>query len=300
MHAGEQTRVEIPHICKDDIMASDGQATYELYDGNRLVRKVTYQMSMTDFIGGVEPSWLPMQVHVSKGEGRWEEVSVDTVNVLFIGWVGAGKSSAVNTIATLLDHRTDGVKHGLAKVVGNVAHATTKLQPYAMGLEKKIKLIDVPGLEEGTYQNLELASTVKGLLKRETELVHRQGESKVHQDDIDTAHEREAHVVVVLMPAMFMDDSGKVELVKKHLATLQELDYNPFVMLAKVDINEPGIREDPLAFHTFEDLTAQRQELAEMLGYPLARIQYTVSLLVFSFPLPYYCSTLLLRSHSGV
>jgi len=284
MKQGQKVQVQVPHKFKSiPISKTNATVEYELYDGTRLIQRVVYELSVADFIGDLEPDFLPKSMYASvidgiNGKMIYQQVTFEKINILFYGWVGAGKSSNLNTVASLMDPLSGQVKHGLAKVVGGVSHATTKVQHYQIGTSPKICIIDSPGLEKGTYNTKELELILKGGIGDDTELVNKkQGESKeIDNYQLESAHHDLIHVVVIYMPIDLMSDENAMDMVKKQLDVCAKMDYNPIIMLCKVDETEPAMRANPLGFDEYEELVSAREELADTLGYPKARILYTV------------------------
>tara|TARA_B110000090_G_scaffold179251_1_gene203488 strand:+ start:83 stop:1225 length:1143 start_codon:yes stop_codon:yes gene_type:complete len=178
----------------------------------------------------------------------------------------------------MLNNATNRVVSHEAKVIGRASHATTSLNVHAV--TSKVRLIDIPGLEENTFKGLELAQICVGVIEEGRELLSTRkedGGNYIRQTQIDKAHVDQVHAVVVCFPIEMLQNSESCAIVRQHLETLENLDYNPIVMMAKCDEVEPGIRDDPLAFDTFPELVKARQQISQLTGYPENTIIYSVS-----------------------
>ena len=69
----------------------------------------------------------------------------------------------------MLNNATNRVVSHEAKVIGRASHATTSLNVHAV--TSKVRLIDIPGLEENTFKGLELAQICVGGIEEGRELL---------------------------------------------------------------------------------------------------------------------------------
>jgi len=197
-----------------------------------------------------------------------------SLNILVFGIMGAGKSSWIQTILTMLSTERGNVIQHATTVGGAASHGTTTLRSHELpGLN--CTLWDTWGLSDSNYQTCELSAIVQGILPSKWEM---SAVFKDHEEPIlaglRTRKFRRAHAVLFFIPFGALSDPEEQASTRNQFHKLVALHLNPIVVLARVDELNPRVREDPFESHL--DIQRARKKASDMFGIPLSRVQLAV------------------------
>ena len=272
--------VEVPHEWKIwDIRETTEDFEYEIYEDTILLMKSSWKLSFADFTGGLHDFGLHQSIYSSSNNGAAPRLyTPERLNILFLGWQGSGKSTQVNTCFTAANTTSDNCISHEAKVIGRMEHATTSLNVH--DLSEKVRIVDVPGLEENTYQGFELEQICVGLLEEGRELLPttmQDDTNNLDQIQMNRSLIDQIHTVVVFFPVEMLQNQNSIKIVRAQLKKLESLDYNPIIMLAKCDLIEEEIRNNPLRFENYDELKRAKAKVSKLTGYPECNILHAVS-----------------------
>lgn len=195
-------------------------------------------------------------------------------NIALMGYVGAGKTSLLQTLGTMLSSDPeDMVIQNMAAVGGAGNHVTNNIAKYTL-IEGYLNAFDTFGIERKTYQNPDITTKfIQGGLPefwdREDELDCRTME-KILKTQAPTQDERRIHGVIFVVPSGCLEDDEDLELCRKVMNTIKQQGINPVVLLGRTDKQCETIRHDTMDWEALldEDLN----QVAEKFGIPRARV----------------------------
>ena len=197
------------------------------------------------------------------------------INILITGFMGAGKSSFINTCATLMS-RGDNVLYEVA-VGGSSEHNTTEYAP--LQLEgTKIQLCDTWGMDGENYADGELELSVDGMLPMggfsiDTDLKKREIYEQILRN-ASTRGRRMVHAVLFFVPFALLDDNNLMAFMNQQLKKIKQRGHNAHVIVARLDEAVPQLRDTPNG--SFAEVEQYRMKASQALGVPPALVRYMV------------------------
>jgi len=222
-------------------------------------------MTMSDFCGKIHEMAPP------KGS------TSPRINILLFGLAGATKSSFLNSVYTLLNpNQTELIQKAVAG--GATDHVTVKLQKHELP-KTNITLWDCWGLTTKTFKGNEMELILDGRLPNNWEM----GEKLEEKADFiaqgaETAFKRQIHGVLFFIPQASLSDpnaSSARQLTKQNFQSMVSKDYNPILLLTRVDEVNKQVRENPTG--TYPDLISLKQKAANTLNIAGNRVLYNVN-----------------------
>lgn len=254
--------------CAEDIQ-EDVKLTYYNPDSGNVYVTANYSSWMsfwTDKLRAVKPAIAGLQ----------------RFNIVIFGLFGAGKSSFINTLMTLMSDGTHVVTNH-AMIGDGEEHTTTTLRKTnPVGDKGGWAVWDTFGLSEQTYKGAELKLLLEGLLADGFDLDSCENIVD-HQSDLvkakKSAHKRKQHACLFMFPyTLFSNEAEPDERIrdaKVYLKEFRQHGINPMVLITQADVIEPQLRNN--AMGTYQKTEALRKVCQKHLGIPLAHIHLLVN-----------------------
>lgn len=87
-----------------------------------------------------------------------------SLNIFIVGPHGSGKSSFLNSTATMLSNNREAVVTNACAVGGSTKHCTTAISPFQLDGLQGVRLWDTYGMAEDTYKGKEFNALLGGVL----------------------------------------------------------------------------------------------------------------------------------------
>ena len=171
-------------------------------------------------------------------------------NILLYGIAGAGKSSFLNSICTLLSPKYNTTAHAASG--GSAGHVTRQLTKYPLkdqfGLN--INIWDTWGLTPNSYSQHELDYLLEGALPSgwtmaDSAFKERHMSYLLDSQVRETKLSRKIHTVIFFISHSSLYDRETVEIIKENYTYLQSHQLVPILILSKTDEVFEEIRTDP-------------------------------------------------------
>lgn len=254
----------LANACIDTLCPS---CSYVLTDGASTVAQFTSENRVNRFIGGLK------KYRPTAG------ARAESTNILFFGPAGAGKSSFMTSMISLLSPGDD-VQQGVCPIGATSEHGTTTLRRYPVP-ELHVNLWDTWGLTPNTYTGGELAAIVEGSIPNGWEMgtafSERPGEINRARA---TATTRRMHAVLVFLPCASLRDDTEMASLRVLLNDVKKSGLSPIFLLARADEqvkpeNQANFRNNPNATGHAE-LEALKKLAVSKINVQMARIHYAV------------------------
>eukprot|EP00457_Paulinella_chromatophora_P007152 gb/GEZN01007173.1/.p1 GENE.gb/GEZN01007173.1/~~gb/GEZN01007173.1/.p1 ORF type:complete len:479 (+),score=49.71 gb/GEZN01007173.1/:30-1466(+) len=216
-------------------------------------------------------NWQP----VSYLSSHFENVQESTaLNVMCFGPVGAGKSSLISSIKTVLgDSKTPEYEEALA--LGGVSHGSVHLREHTPS-DLPLRMIDTWGLAKDTYTKQNLEKIIKGEvpfgwhMEKMSELKER--------PEVRASHKgRRVHGLLYFVPVANLANQTAMNELRDQLNVVRKQMISPLVLLARIDERIENIRKNPQELlASSQELKDLRSQVAQTLGVPEGTILPTI------------------------
>jgi GTP-binding protein EngB required for normal cell division len=219
----------------------DGMQSFTLLDceGNSVHCKTSrFRLPMYSFSGDV----LNVRPVVQRS-GKF-------INILLFGIAGAGKSTFMNTVLTLLsDEYTIVTK---ANMGGAGRHVTLCLTAYELtnkadGSKRELRFWDTWGLLPNTWQSGDLELLLKGVFPQnwDMQMTYDQFRGDLEKREaVETQIDRRIHCVLLFVPQQAMENGEHLQVLQEAHERIAKLVPNPIIVLTKLDEVDESLRRD--------------------------------------------------------
>ena len=201
-------------------------------------------------------------------------------NILLFGVAGAGKSSFINTLLTMLQNE-DKLALARSAVTGHATQRITRYDVKAVYPYLHFNLWDTWGLDENNYDAYLVGLLTKGKLPPNWTM---NTDLEKHADKFDKLLKKETpltqmHAVIFFVPQESLTDldTHKMARVRQVFEYIRQEGYNPLVLLSKVDEIRPELHDHPQ--HSFKEIEKLSHTAATFFDIDLHRVRYTVNYL---------------------
>lgn len=212
-------------------------------------------------------------------EGKSSSSKIPPFNIALMGPAGAGKTSFLQTIATMLSTRKSVIQN-MAQIGGDADHITRQISDYNPRHKyEHIVVWDTYGLVKDTWQDPNVTKLfLQGGLPRKWHMNDKltpQIQKQIMRKQKKKQHLRRIHCVIFLIPHGSLEVPEEIRQIQGMLQSIQEEGLNALVLLSRVDELSPAIRKNPMK--SDEKVQAEITKCHEKFGVPMARIFPCVS-----------------------
>ena len=201
-----------------------------------------------------------------------DPAAVAKFNILLFGWAGAGKSSLLQSIMTLLTESREVLKNAVT-VGGGQDHVTTDIR--YTDLNKfgiHANLVDTWGMDGDNYTGKTLSMLCQGLLPSGWGMYQAMGQDEAAKiaRGAATREQRQIHAVLFCLPHAMIESEADMANIAGQFQELVRQGINPIVLLSRIDEVVPEVRDDPLGTH--DGVEMLRVAVAKRLMIPMSRV----------------------------
>ena len=201
-----------------------------------------------------------------------DPAAVAKFNILLFGWAGAGKSSLLQSIMTLLTESREVLKNAVT-VGGGQDHVTTDIR--YTDLNKfgiHANLVDTWGMDGDNYTGKTLSMLCQGLLPSGWGMMQNMGQDEAAKiaRGAATREQRQIHCVLFCLPHAMIENEADMANIAGQFQELVRQGINPIVLLSRIDEVVPDVRDDPMGTH--DGVETLRATVAAKLSIPASRV----------------------------
>jgi len=250
----------------------DGKNSFIVQDnqGNAIrCNSAHFRMPMYSFSADV----LNMKPHVQR-HGKF-------INILLFGIAGAGKSTFMNTVLTLLSNEYTVVTK--ANMGGSGRHVTLCLTAYELtakadGSKRELRFWDTWGLLANTWQSNDLDLLLKGVFPQnwDMEMTYDQYREVLEQREaVDSQVDRRIHCVLLFVPQQAIENAEHLQVLQEAHERIAKLVPNPLIILTKLDEIDETLRTNASAQN--EIVTSSLKAAATKFNVPSNQVFHSVN-----------------------
>lgn len=254
--AKETKKVEVPFLFWSGKSDADlpPELRFKLTRGNESTEK-TFVAPIGTFIGDLKNSVPKRIIHFKNEDGDILE-SDAPVNIAIIGPAGAGKTSFLHNVFTILapDPFSSEIKRPF--LVGSFqGHATTSYNRYELenGDYKMVHIWDTIGITANTAKGATMSLLLNGCLSDKGHSINdsikdKDVKAKI-KENIPLRGFRIPQAVIMMMTYEVVNDPEEEARMTKQVEDVRRLGYEPIIVVSKVDSNQQNgaqIRRNPL------------------------------------------------------